>query len=473
MVVMHRIPGIVASILAVILLSGCGQEAQSPAPVAQRDSAEADCRDCNVVFVVSDTLRAQQLGLYGYDRPTSERLDRLGNEGAWFEYAQSQASCTYPSAHSMLTGLYPARFLGKRINRVPEEIPIMAEIFRENGYATYGVSGSPIVTSIPNKFSQGGFERGFDEWTQCECEEEDCAWRFTPRASCINRHGLPHLDAEQPFFLYLHYMDAHTPLQSPLDEFSGKSTSQYAWLNEGSTNPLENMFYSGGPRIEMTVEDRAHMVNQYDDEVLYFDQSIGVLLDELERLGLDENTIVVVAADHGEEMLEHESVKHCHTLYDTETRTPLIFRIPGVSPGRIQHVAGNVDILPTLVDFVGIDDSPYEFEGISLRASLLGEGRSREYVFSAQGPLRSVSDGRYHLIYELKNESVKLFDRIADPAETKDLSAREPGRVNALRAPLTDWLARIEGLGDAAAREEAIEKARVVEEHLKAIGYVD
>ena len=67
-------------------------------------------------------------------------------------------------------------------------------------------------------------------------------------------------------------------------------------------------------------------------------------------------------------------------------------------------------ILPTLVDFVGIDDSPYEFEGISLRASLLGEGRSREYVFSAQGPLRSVSDGRYHLIYELENESVKLFD---------------------------------------------------------------
>ena len=125
MEVMRWIPGTVASILGVILLLGCGQEAQSPAPVAQRDSAGADCRDCNVVFVVSDTLRAQQLGLYGYDRPTSERLDRLGNEGAWFEYAQSQASCTYPSAHSMLTGLYPARFLGKRINRVPEEIPIM------------------------------------------------------------------------------------------------------------------------------------------------------------------------------------------------------------------------------------------------------------------------------------------------------------------------------------------------------------
>ena len=473
MKVMHWIPGTVSSIVAVILLGGCGQETESPSPVAQRESAVADCRDCNVVFVVSDTLRAQQLGLYGYDRPTSERLDRLGNEGAWFEYAQSQASCTYPSAHSMLTGLYPARFLGKRINRVPEEIPIMAEIFRENGYATYGVSGSPIVTSVPNQFSQGGFERGFDEWTQSECEEEDCTWRFTPRAATINSHGLPHLAAEQPFFLYLHYMDAHTPLQSPLDEFSGESTSQYAWLNEGNTNPLENMFYSGGPRIEMTGDDRAHMVNQYDDEVLYFDQSVGVLLDEIERLGLAENTIVVVAADHGEEMLEHESVKHCHTLYDTETRTPLIFRIPGVSPGRIQHAAGNVDILPTLIDFVGIDDSPYALEGISLRASLTGKGRSREHVFSAQGSLRSVSDGRYHLIYDLESDSVELFDRVADPAEKKDLSLREQGRASELLLPLRDWLARIEGLGDSSTREEALEKARVVEEHLKAIGYVD
>ncbi len=462
----RAIRSVLGLLMAAVALVGCGPE---PEPKA---AAAIDCRDCNVVFVVSDTLRAQQLGLYGYERPTSARLDALGGQGAWFEYAQSQASCTYPSAHSMLTGLYPSRFLGRRINRVPDEIPIVAEIFRENGYATYGVSGSPIVTSVPNEVSQGGFDRGFDEWTQCECEEDDCTWRFTPRASCINRHGIPLLSAAQPFFLYLHYMDAHTPLQSPLDTFSGDSTSQHAWLNEGNTNPLEKMIYSGGPKVEMTDADRTHMVNQYDDEVLYFDQSLGVMLDEIERLGIADRTIVVVASDHGEEMLEHESVKHCHTLFDTETRTPLVFRIPGVSPGRIQHVAGNVDILPTLLDFVGIDDGPYALEGTSLRASLTGEGRSRQYVFSAQNHLRSASDGRFHLIYDLKDETVKLFDRIADPAEVRDVAASEPARVDELKGALTAWLAQVEGLGDASAREEAIERARVAEEHLKAIGYV-
>ena len=256
-------------------------------------------------------------------------------------------------------------------------------------------------------------------------------------------------------------MDAHTPLL--LKEFSGESTSQYAWLNEGSTNPLEKMFYSGGARIEMSVGDRAHMVNQYDDEVLYFDQSIGVLR-RLNASGSTRMSIVVVAADHGEECRARECEALSHAVrhgdaYAADLPIPG-FRPAGFARRRQRRHPAHAGRLR------GDRRQPHEFEGIS-PASLRGVARGN--MSSAQGPLRSVSDGRYHLIYELENESVNL-DRIADPAETEDLSAREPGREGA--GPRSR-IGSLEGLGAAAAREEAIEKARVVEEHLKAIGYVD
>jgi arylsulfatase len=450
----------------VVLFLGCAEG-------EPKTRAGLVCEDCNVILIVSDTLRAQQLGLYGYSRDTSPTLDSLGDEGAFFEYATSQAACTYPSAHSLLTSRYPVNFLGLGSNKIPPEIKPISEIFQEKGYRTIGVSGSPIVIGESNSFSQGGFDRGFEVWEQCECTEPDCKWIYTPHASCINEKAFEHISPGTPFFMYLHYMDAHTPNAAPYQSFSRPYEGSKSWVRDGIMNPIEAMLYSGGEDAKLEARDIEHLLDLYDDEVRYFDDSIAQLLQELEKHGLEERTIIVIAADHGNEFMEHESVKHCHTLYDTETRTPLIIRIPGVKAGRLEAVAENNDILPTLLDYVGIDASEQHFDGVSLRSSLEGGEESRSYAYSSQNELRSISDGRYQLIYDIGSEEVLLFDRQSDPDQLRSVAKIESSKREELQAELMKWIQSVEGRRDAEDLEEAREVSRQTEEHLKAIGYIE
>jgi hypothetical protein len=103
-------------------------------------------------------------------------------------------------------------FLGRDTKSIPSETAMISEILHESGYKTVGISGSPIVTGKKSKFSHGGFDRGFDVWEEYTCTEPGCRWLFKPHASSFNEHALANLDLDQPFFMYLHYMDAHTPV---------------------------------------------------------------------------------------------------------------------------------------------------------------------------------------------------------------------------------------------------------------------
>ena len=440
-------------------------------------SAPADftCDGCNVILVVSDTMRAQQLGLYGYERDTSPFLDGLGEDGAYFAHAMSQAACTYPSGHSILTSRYPFNFLGKQTNNIPPEIPMISEIFSEHGYRTVGISGSPIIVQEQNEFSNGGFDRGFDVWEKCECLGPGCTWKFTPHADCINGHAIREIEAarDEPLFLYLHYMDAHTPLLAPETTFSKAYKGNKDWISGGVMNPLERMIYSGGEAITLDPGDIEHLRDLYDDEVRYFDSALGSLLEALDDRGMTNDSIVVVAADHGEEFLEHESVKHCHTLYDTETATPLIIRIPGVRAGRIEHVVENNDILPTLLDYVGIDTSAYAFDGVSLRPSLTGGPPPRAFAFSSQNELRALSTGRYHLIYDIGTKEARLFDRDAGDGETRDQFDPTLEEHATLLGVLQRWLASVEGMKSEGDLEKARDVSNQTLDHLRTIGYIE
>lgn len=443
--------------LAAVLLSSC----------AKRDEPSPR----NVLFVLVDTLRADHLGVYGYGRGTSPVTDALAGESVLFTAARSQASCTFPSVNSMLTSRYPSAFLGQPKESelgIPESIPSLAEILRERGWRTAAVSASPVVRASPSRYNPtGGFGRGFDVF------HEDCSMK---PAGCVNRATLSLLEGkdERPLFLFLHYYDPHGPYDPPKNHprrFVSGPRPEKLFIRRGDANPIGEFLYGGGPDPRVTPADVRHLVDLYDEEIAYFDRQLGELLEALRAGGWLEDSIVVFASDHGEEFLEHRHVKHCRTLFDASIRTPLFFRIPGVEPRTLAQPVQNLDIVPTLLDYLGVDTAGLAFEGRTLRPLI--EGRDRQgaphpepHQYGMQGTLRSAADGRHKLIHDLGKGTFALYDLTADPGETRDTLRADRRTFHRLRGALTAWLGRTEGRGKA---EESLE----AEERLRALGYIE
>jgi arylsulfatase A-like enzyme len=423
----------------------------------------------NFIVVLVDTLRADHLGIYGYTRDTSRNVDAFARESLLFTASRSQSSCTFPSANSILTSRSPALFLGQPAGSIgiPAEIPSIAEILRKNGYRTVAISGSPIVRSTPHRMNpSGGFGRGFDTFA------EGCLWK---PAACLNQLALKHLRQEdhRPFFLYLHYIDPHAPYRPPRNErshfrFARRDASEKRFIRQGETTPIEEMIYSGKPDPGVTPADLQHLIDLYDEEIAYFDRRFGELLAAVREAGLLDDTILVFTADHGEEFLEHGHICHCRTLFDSSIKTPLIVRVPGVEPRPVTAPVQNLDIVPTLLDYAGIDTGAYPFEGHSLRGLIeKREDREPRPQFASQVAFRSVSDGRLKLIQNLKDGKFWLYDVVADPKETRDVLPQHRRSFYRLRRTLNAWLARTEGTAG-----EGVRKSEEAEARLKALGYI-
>jgi choline-sulfatase len=424
----------------------------------------------NVVFILVDTLRADHLGVYGYGRDTSPTLDAFARQGVLFQSARSQASCTYPSVNSMITGRYPAVFLAQPDGYlgIPEWIPSLAEILKQNGYRTAAVSASAVVRNTPSQFNPGGgFGRGFDVF------QEDCVWK---NAACVNEQAFEQLRADdsKPFFLYLHYLEPHGPYHPPADfqrRFATGPTPEKAFIRNGNPNPIADFLYKKEPDPGVTPADLQYLKNLYDDEIAYFDTQLARLLDELRTRGLLDDTLVVFSADHGEEFLEHGHIKHCRTVYDTLVKVPLVLHIPGAEPRAVPQAVENVDIVPTVLDYLGVTPPKgVTFEGRSLRPLIEGTAAESRLQFSLAGPWRGSADGRYKLIHNLSEGSYALYDLQADPGETADILARHRRDFHKLREALTAWLARTEGTG---AADESLRKAQEAEKRLRSLGYLE
>ncbi len=304
----------------------------------------------NVVFILVDTLRADHLPLYGYGRDTSPNLTALGRESLVFQAARSQASCTFPSVNSMLTSRSASAFLGQPGGAMglPAGIPGLAELLHARGFHTAAVSASPIVRASPGRFNPGGgYGRGFDSF------QEDCVWQG---ADCVTGQALPHLGRDpRPLFLYLHYLDPHGPYAPPAGyrpRFA-RGRPDKDFVRRGDPNPIARWLYQGGADPRVTAADLAYLVDLYDDKIAFFDAQLGRLVAALRAGGLLDDTLLVLAADHGEEFLEHGDVKHCRNLFDTTIRTPLLLRVPGARPRAVAEPVENLDIVPTLLDLLG------------------------------------------------------------------------------------------------------------------------
>lgn len=422
-------------------------------------------RPTNLVLVVIDTLRADHLASYGYARSTSPNLDRFGSENLTFADARSQSACTSPSMSSLLTSRSPLRLLAQPRGHmgIPEDLPSLAEVLKQNNFWTVAISASPIVRRSPSRANRfGEFDRGFDVF------DESCSGE---PGACLNEVAARTLDlVTEPFFLYLHYMDVHGPYNPPADferRFS-EFIHQPQLLREGRMEQLQAMSRKYGKPI--TPEEIAYLVDLYDDGIAYTDERIGELLADLSRRGLLENSIIAIASDHGEGFGERGYLGHCRIpLFEGMVATPLFLRIPGVATrGRIEGPVQNLDIFPTVLDYLGIDTGDLVLEGTSLRAAIEGQGVTQPFAFSAQGTEVSVNDAAHTLILDLDDGVARLYDRQFDPEHNEDIAGREPGARTRLRAALDAWLEETAPVASA-----IVEDAGRLERELQALGYLE
>jgi len=458
-----------------LLLLGCG------APAAFDEPKK------NVLFVTVDTLRADHLGCYGYRRATSPRIDELAREGVRFEYAIAQWPKTTPSFASMWTSTYAHRNGVTDVRRrIDDRLELLAETFQAEGYRTVGVVTNPNLTAAYN------FHQGFDtfvDWTDLGASRAEAVSDFAVE-------WLETRDDTTPFFLWLHYIDPHTPYDAPApygELFVGDPFyvgSERAPLSTERRDGLGGIpptaFLPRGASVEEAIDRVDYYVAQYDAEIRYADEHVGRLLDALKKLGLEDDTIVVFTSDHGESLGDHGYYfEHGALPYDACLRVPLIVKIPGwsVADSVVDRPVELLDLAPTLVEFLQLRGSE-RMQGRSLLPLMSGRSdAAADYVFSEGGYSkkyqRVIRNGRWKLIHVpsafdrgwMQGLPFELYDVATDPGERTNLIEDQPKVAARLESELLRWMESAEPMpGVSASEDVTIDEA--TREELRTLGYL-
>ncbi|OLC53672.1 MAG: hypothetical protein AUH92_05450 [Acidobacteria bacterium 13_1_40CM_4_69_4] len=419
----------------------------------------------DVILVVVDTLRADHLGIYGYDRATSPRLDAFARQATVFDAAWSAAPWTLPSVMSMMTSRYPSSHRVENDGlQLAADVPTLAETLQRAGYTTGGFVSHVYVSSL------FGFGRGFEVFEdfglsrpgyRLEAGMEPPADRVTDAALAWLRGR-----ARRPAFLLVHYFDPHWPYAPP-EAYRALFPVSYRGPLDASYDSISKFL---DPLTPIPEDYRRFLVDRYDGEIRFVDDQIGRLLDGLVATGRAPRSWVVVTADHGEEFKDHGSMGHGRRLYEETIRVPLIIgRVavagraagPGDVPGPDGIVAGSrvavpvsgIDLFPTMAALAGAA-APGGLQGTSLVPLLGRGGETSPPAASAGRPapgagpapdrplvcetirlnahLKAVRRGPLKLIESMDENRTEMYDLAADPFEKSDLSDSRPDDRRAL-----------------------------------------
>lgn len=465
----------------------------------------------NVVIIVLDTARPDHMSLYGYPRPTTPNLDALGRAGVVFEQAYSTSSWTLPSHASLFTGLYPTEHgaTGEHF-WLDDRFPTLAERMRSLGYRTWAASGNAMVGSISNL--DRGFERFLESW-------RSSVWTMLslPRAVARALGQEPDEGAREattrvrewltedgagggPYFLFVNLIEAHAPYAPP-EPYRSR-------MLEGRSEPTVDIY---GNRFldymlgltEVGPGELEGIRRLYDGELAYVDSRVQEIVEAIKATGTWDRTLLVVTADHGENLGEHRLMDHQLCVYETLTRIPLLVVGPGFRGGK--RVDGRVqlhDVFATVLAASGIAASPgRDVDSRDLRAIAAGEQPGREIVVSEyhrpvavlkmlqkklelagrsdgttalsrfDRTLRAIVRGNWKLIHGSDDRN-ELFDLAADPGELADLAGAGRSEEAELQARLGDWLQELTAAGGSGG-EDALHADDQAKERLRALGYIE
>jgi choline-sulfatase len=363
--------------------------------------------DLNVLVITLDTTRADRLGCYGFQGVETPNIDALAADGVLFERATATVPLTFPSHSSIFTGLVPPRH-GVRDNGgffLDAAHVTLAERLKTGGWTTGAFIGAWVLES------RWGLGQGFDHYSdRFELSKYKIVSLGTvqKRADEVTGDALRWIDGvrDRKFFAWVHLYDPHTPYEAP-EPFASR--------------------YSERP---------------YLGEIAYTDTVVGGLLDALRQRGLMERTLVVLTADHGESLGDHGEASHAYFIYGATTRVPLVIRTPWGHHGRHAGSVSSVDIMPTILDLVGLP-AQADVDGRSLAGAVIdpktpvdhaayAETYFPRYHFGWQH-LRGLRDGRYAYVDAPEPE---LYDLAADPGETRNIYKAYSARAEDYRQQL-------------------------------------
>ncbi len=404
----------------------------------------------NILLLSIDTLRADRLGCYGYDLPTSPNIDELARTGLLFEDAICEVPLTAPSMGSMHTSRYP-RMNGTTRNglRLPKETRTIAQALEDAGYHTFCVQSN---WTLKGKLS--GIDRGF---TVYDDDFEEKRWgiikgeRSGPRVTELALKYLAERDVTKPFFGWVHYTDPHAPYE------------KHAGFNPS------------GRTLRMKKRERVQ--HKYDSEVAFTDDQVGTLLKQL-----PENTVVVFVADHGESLYEHDYLGHGRKIYQDNLHIPMIIQGLGITPGRNIAPVRGIDVGPTILGIAGLAKVEGMY-GLDLLQDPLPAARPRvietyggavpkipgaKSIMANTGPMvQGVLLEGWKLILN-GERAPELYKLETDPGELENLATTQHDKVTELKAMVSQWddlTSKGESGGGSLSKEDL--------EALESLGYIE
>jgi choline-sulfatase len=422
----------------------------------------------SVIWVVCDTLRADRMSLYGHERETSPFFEEWADELLVFDQGYSQASHTIVSAPAILASLYPSSHgLRDYQDVLDPRAVLVSEVLQNNGFTTFGALSNPHLSG------RNGFNQGFDHF------ESTRQWKSMSSAK-VNQSFFDwrtrHTDGT-PYFALLWYIDPHTPFQ--WDE----EASDWAGLDHRQSFSFRPSDITKSATEEIRMSTR----RRYDASVRAVDNALRNLNAFLREADDYDDALIVFTSDHGESMWEHGRFGHNYGLYESLTHVPLAIRFPSplhfpyTAPpaGRSEMIASSVDLLPTTLDFLGIEADP-SLQGRSILPALGGSDPGAAYLeqrLERYGPYHvfGMREGRYKYIWVESFEDrrlprMMLFDLDADPGEMKNIVSEEPDLAASFHARVVERRRKYEALALQHSTASPDQESR---ELLEKLGYIE
>ncbi|MGD2295350.1 MAG: sulfatase [Candidatus Aminicenantes bacterium] len=436
-----------------------------------------------VILVSIDTLRADHLGCYGYERPTSPNLDRLAEDSTIFLNTFVSSPWTLPSHVSMLTGLHG---LNHQVyhgdDRMDPGIMTLAESLKAAGFGTAALTGGGFVSS------SYGFSKGFETYNDGVGDffrEDSAEFLFRLTEGWLERNW------DKDFFLFLHTYQTHNPYACP-DPFKTMFVEENArWQNIDLMNFLGGY---AGVFDPLSQSERENIVALYDGEIRYTDERlIGALVTKLKDLGIYDQTFLIITSDHGEEFFDHGGWMHGHSLYNESLKVPLVMKFPSSSyrSNTVHAMVNLVDVMPTILDYWRLNTSNLPLDGQSLIPVLEGkDGKDRPLQADVAGNVHgshipskfAISRGRKKLILNQKFSAedlnffttpppvlgaLEFYDLVKDPNETRSNPGADTILVRQLAQTISELKRRV-----VPKQTEKAKMDKTLHEQLRALGYI-